>query len=178
MKWGLSLKVLFATLLFLSFGSGARSQDLEVNVDRMGGDYTSFNLGQSNPAQCRNACQQDTRCRAWTYVRPGVQGQYARCWLKSVIPAAVASNCCVSGVKSVSAGYLYIWEKMSGPGGPWNTGWQGATSLGCPLLRNCNCPDPNTARCAVYSHSQHVVWAAYGCSNPTRWIIRCSARSQ
>lgn len=166
-----------ALFLLPIFSQSAQSQGMEWNVDRLGGDYTSFNLGQSDPALCRNACNADSRCRAWTFVRPGVQGATARCWLKSVVPAGLANNCCVSGVKHAAASFRYIWEKMSGPGDAWNTGWQATSSHGCPLTRNCNCADPNTARCGVYPHSQHIVWAAFGCSNPARWIIRCSAQA-
>src|SRR5262249_12426358 len=73
---------------------------VEVNVDRPGRDYTSFDLpAGSDFSACYWACNDDTQCRAWTYVNPGVQGPQPRCWLKSEIPGAVASNCCVSGIR-------------------------------------------------------------------------------
>ena len=48
---------------------------------------------------CRQACLEDERCRAYTYVKPGVQGPKARCYFKDPAPAATADACCVSGVK-------------------------------------------------------------------------------
>ena len=71
----------------------------EANRDRPGKDYKNFNLPQAQPALCQQACNGEGQCRAWTYVKPGVQGPSARCWLKNDVPAAKVSNCCVSGVK-------------------------------------------------------------------------------
>lgn len=79
---------------------GGNSLSTEDNVDRMGGDYKDFDLSQADPAACRDACAGEARCKAYTYVRPGVQGASARCWLKSSVPAATSSNCCVSGVRT------------------------------------------------------------------------------
>lgn len=73
---------------------------MEVNTDRRGLDYTSFDLSAPDPALCLNRCEQDTACRAWTYVKPGVQGPKARCWLKNAVPAPLRDACCVSGVKA------------------------------------------------------------------------------
>jgi hypothetical protein len=74
--------------------------NLEYDTNRVGGDYRNFDLSQADPAICRNECQSDSTCRSFTYVKPGVQGAKAHCWLKSEVPAASANNCCVSGVKS------------------------------------------------------------------------------
>ncbi len=71
----------------------------EQNTDRPGLDYYSFNLSHPNPALCRQTCDADDRCKAWTYVKPGIQGPTARCWLKHAVPRAYTNNCCVSGVK-------------------------------------------------------------------------------
>jgi len=71
----------------------------QVNRDRPGNDYASFNLVSANPTLCYNACQADGSCTAWTYVRPGVQGPKAVCFLKNPTPAAVVDNCCISGAK-------------------------------------------------------------------------------
>jgi hypothetical protein len=86
---------------FVFVGSTSPQQPgMEYNVDRLGGDFTSFDLTDARPEVCQNACAGDGRCVAWTYVKPGVQGPYARCWLKSVVPNPVANTCCVSGVKA------------------------------------------------------------------------------
>ncbi len=64
-----------------------------------GSDYTNFRQDSPNPGVCQAACRQDSRCRAWTYVKPGMQGAQARCWLKNAIPARRAESCCVSGIE-------------------------------------------------------------------------------
>jgi hypothetical protein len=72
---------------------------LETNIDRPGSDYANFDLGQARPDLCRDACARDVRCRAFTYVNPGVQGPNPRCWLKNSAPPATPNACCVSGVR-------------------------------------------------------------------------------
>ncbi|WP_375769215.1 PAN domain-containing protein [Archangium gephyra] len=72
---------------------------MEYDTDRMGGDYTSFDLSSADPTLCSTACDNDTSCLAYTYVKPGIQGTNARCWLKGVVPTATTSTCCISGVK-------------------------------------------------------------------------------
>jgi hypothetical protein len=76
---------------------------MEKGIDRPGSDYRSFDLRvppPRAPAACRDACRRDARCKAYTYVRPGIQGKLPRCWLKSSVPAKRASDCCISGVKA------------------------------------------------------------------------------
>ncbi len=72
---------------------------VEFDRDRPGGDYHNFVMHRGSELQCQDACVKDRRCRAWTYVKPGFQGRKGRCWLKSVQPRAVRSNCCISGTK-------------------------------------------------------------------------------
>lgn len=74
----------------------------EVNVDRPGSDYRSFDLPAPQPQICRDSCMNEPACVAFTYVNPGVQGPSARCWLKSNVPPPNPSGCCVSGVKYAS----------------------------------------------------------------------------
>ncbi|OPY16413.1 MAG: hypothetical protein A4E69_00240 [Syntrophus sp. PtaB.Bin138] len=76
------------------------SQTMESNMDRPGMNLKNFNLPSPDPKICQDACKQETACRAWTYVKPGVQSQAARCLLKSGVPTAVPNTCCVSGVAS------------------------------------------------------------------------------
>jgi PAN domain len=70
----------------------------EVNIDRPGSDFTSFDLGSASARSCQRACIRDDGCRAWTYVRPGYQGAAPRCWLKGAIPAGTPNPCCISGI--------------------------------------------------------------------------------
>jgi hypothetical protein len=74
-------------------------KELEEDTDRPGHDYRNFDLPHPEPPLCLIECQNDPRCKAFTYVRPGFQGPKARCWLKGVAPPAKASSCCISGVK-------------------------------------------------------------------------------
>jgi len=71
----------------------------ETNTDRPGSDYSNFNLNNPNPSKCRAICANQSSCKACTYVKPGVQGPKARCWLKNAVPPKKYSNCCISGKK-------------------------------------------------------------------------------
>lgn len=79
-------------------GDASGLPPMEQGTDRMGSDYKNFNLAEAQPLLCQKACHAERGCRAWTYVKPGIQGPTARCWLKSAVPPAKASACCVSGV--------------------------------------------------------------------------------
>lgn len=76
-----------------------RGQAVEFSIDRTGGDYRSFEL-PSDPTglACKAACDGETRCRAWTYLRPGYGGPAARCFLKDHVKPPRRRPCCVSGV--------------------------------------------------------------------------------
>ncbi len=93
---------LFACALLLGPANAAeRETTVETGIDRPGGDYKSFDLEPSigGFAPCKAACEADERCHIWTFVKSGVQGPKARCWLKDKRPPTVVrNNCCVSGV--------------------------------------------------------------------------------
>jgi hypothetical protein len=72
---------------------------LERGTNRPGGDYSNFALDSPDPSACRMACEQEERCRAFTYTAPGVISDQAYCALKESVPPAKPSSCCVSGVK-------------------------------------------------------------------------------
>ena len=82
----------------LTPGSTTRREPM-VGTDLPGSDYTSFWLDAADPGLCQARCRDDERCRAWTYVNPGVQGANAKCWLKNRVPNSRSSSCCVSGVE-------------------------------------------------------------------------------
>jgi hypothetical protein len=71
----------------------------EHDKDRYGGDYSSFDVQTDHIELCEDACKTDTKCLAWTYVKPDVQALQARCYLKSLVPAISNNVCCVSGTK-------------------------------------------------------------------------------
>lgn len=76
-----------------------KSGKVEYSIDRVGGDYHSFDT-EPDPkgAPCAAACGADPRCRAWTYRRPGYGSPAARCNLKSEIKLPRRRPCCISGV--------------------------------------------------------------------------------
>lgn len=91
-----------ATVVNTCCNSGLKAA--EYGVDRPGSDYKNFDLAKADPNLCLSSCAAESQCKAWTYVRPGVQNQKPRCWLKTAAPAAVASSCCDSGVKVMEYG--------------------------------------------------------------------------
>jgi hypothetical protein len=73
--------------------------DIEYSIDRLGGDYRNFDIApDATGKSCRAACEADTKCRAWTYVRPGYIGASARCFLKNQIKPPRRKPYAISGV--------------------------------------------------------------------------------
>ncbi len=93
----LAVSVIIASMLLP--GSSFATTTTEAETNRPGGDYESIELSHSEPNACRAACDSDAGCKAYTYVRPGIQGRLARCFLKNTVPDPVADTCCVSGIK-------------------------------------------------------------------------------
>ena len=77
------------------------SSFFQEGVNLPGSDYRSFFQSQADPKICQAACMDEGRCRAWTWVAPGIQGSQSKCWLKHSIPTATKSDCCTSGTKLV-----------------------------------------------------------------------------
>ena len=77
----------------------SNSITLELDTNRPGHDYTNFDLIEPRPEICLDACREDGRCRAFTYVGPGVQGSKARCWLKDLASRPERAEGMVSGMK-------------------------------------------------------------------------------
>jgi hypothetical protein len=76
----------------------------EWNTDRPGQNLSSVLLVE-DPGLCQARCDANSACKAWTFVKPGIQHPIrGRCWLKSAVPAARSSGCCTSGVKGVAYG--------------------------------------------------------------------------
>jgi hypothetical protein len=82
-----------------AFRTGGGNLTVEQDVDRPGADYQNFDLDEPRYELCRDACANDASCKAYTYVKPGMQALNARCWLKSSVPDPVPSPCCISGMK-------------------------------------------------------------------------------
>jgi hypothetical protein len=83
-------------LAFCLTASVAQADTFERGIDRPGSDYTHFN--GSSARACQAECRDARRCRAWTFVRAGFQGDAPKCWLKDRVPASTEGECCTSGV--------------------------------------------------------------------------------
>lgn len=86
-------------------GSGNQGQITVTKVENRnipGGDYRNFELKPGEPCEkCMEECLKDPNCKAYTYVKPGVQGPDARCWLKSSVSNMVTDQNCISGIKEI-----------------------------------------------------------------------------
>jgi hypothetical protein len=72
---------------------------VEYSIDRSGGDYRSFETPPDPKGKaCADACQAESRCRAWTYRRAGYGTATSRCYLKDTIKPPHHRPCCISGV--------------------------------------------------------------------------------
>jgi hypothetical protein len=107
----------------------------EYNIDRPGSDYRNFELATADPGLCAAQCAREEKCRAWTYVIPGVQGVNARCWLKHSIPNPVpnarfaVSGVTRPGVAAPMPGGSPQTANLGSFAGRWNTGDWGITTF-------------------------------------------------
>jgi hypothetical protein len=72
---------------------------IEWGVDRFGGDLGK-GFEKPNAEECRQACANNPQCKAFTFAYPGVTGPKGMCFLKSSVPAPIAKNGFISGVKN------------------------------------------------------------------------------
>ena len=89
-----------ALLIVLTWPAAADqvSGSLESGYDRPGGDYDAFDLDRAEPTLCFSACAKAEQCLAWTYVKPDIEGEMARCHLKETVSHDIPDPCCTSGV--------------------------------------------------------------------------------
>lgn len=71
----------------------------QSGFDRPGGDYTSFQIRNGDPAQCAARCDRDGRCKAWSFSYPRTERASATCWLKNEVSPRIEADCCISGVR-------------------------------------------------------------------------------
>jgi hypothetical protein len=114
--------------------------------DMPGSDYANF--AASSPFTCRNSCGGDTRCQAWAWVKPGVQGPNAQCWLKDRVPKMVKNDCCSSGPRrSISARDLKAEDHTDRPGADYKNfmidNWAGCEAT-------CN----DEGRCVAWTYAR------------------------
>ena len=98
--------VLFGLVVVTAIPNDAAAQSrfftFDQNIDRPGLDYR--NAPSRGASDCSFVCQVENQCRAWVYVKPGIQGPSGRCWLKNAVPGAVRNSCCISGVRKGRSG--------------------------------------------------------------------------
>jgi serine/threonine protein kinase len=61
--------------------------NLELDTDRIGFDYSNMYISKPDPDRCKQICAVDEQCQAFTYVRPGLEGDRARCYFKNGVPS-------------------------------------------------------------------------------------------
>jgi hypothetical protein len=84
-------------------------------TDLPGHDYANFDAPSA--FVCRNTCGGESRCQAYTWVKPGIQGPSGRCWLKTTLPKIVKNPCCDSGPRNfISKSDLRAEDKIDRPG--------------------------------------------------------------
>lgn len=102
-----STAIVFA-LSFL-FATAALAETTEGNTNRAGNDLrqgfeivprTNSIAGDGVADRCREACEKETACLAWTAVKPGIQSKNGVCWLKRSVGVAAKDTCCTSGTSS------------------------------------------------------------------------------
>ncbi|MBN2173308.1 MAG: PAN domain-containing protein [Bacteroidales bacterium] len=95
---GIKLSVINQTGYFIEAGIPAMKHTMGQN--RPGNDYRNFEVKHGDDCQtCEDSCLKDPRCKAYTYVLPGIQAQRGVCWLKSEVPVPIDDKNCISGVK-------------------------------------------------------------------------------
>ena len=75
--------------------SGVVDRKEEPGIDRFGGDYKRLII-TGPPRECREDCEADPNCHAWTYTGTPYKAPF--CFLKSTVPDAGSNQCCTSGV--------------------------------------------------------------------------------
>lgn len=91
--------------------SGLKAETLGPGMadgDRPGSDFLRVPINRSSPLVCRDLCVNEPACRAWTYVKPGIQEPDPVCYLKSPAPGLVANSCCISGTTAAPTAPLRI----------------------------------------------------------------------
>jgi hypothetical protein len=131
---------------------------LEVNTDRPGMDYRSFEA--ANPKACQLACANETECKAFTFAPPGVVQAAGYCWLKSGRPDPIVNNRLVSGVKERTSDDFNYKD----PGIELSTDRPGMDyrALETPQLQVCQLACLNDEQCKSFTFAPAGVVGATG----------------
>lgn len=111
-------RVVWAIALVVAAGqAGAEvTAEMRLGINFPGNDIGSFFVGDNDPQTCQAACDVNEDCEAWTFVKPGIQGPEAVCWLKNAVAAPEVTECCISaavdGQGASTAGGFYARPKI------------------------------------------------------------------
>jgi hypothetical protein len=74
---------------------------IKGDFDLPGADYHRITprARSTHSSICADACGADSKCRAFSYVKPGVQGSDPFCYLKGNVPNGRSDKCCSSAGK-------------------------------------------------------------------------------
>lgn len=108
------LCVSLAGLLGLAAGLAVPAHAVD-GVNLPGRDYRNFPAPSA--ITCRHSCGGESRCQAYTWVKPGIQGPTGMCWLKSSEPPIVRDPCCDSAPRRfIEPRDMGLEDKVNRPG--------------------------------------------------------------
>jgi len=141
----------------LALAALAQTMTEERGTNRRGNDYMTFPV--RSPADCRDACARDQRCRAYTFDEAA-----GACFLKDRVPGASSSRGSISGVKQDDAppdggGYGGDVGDGGGLGEERGVDYPGGdyTSTRVRGLQECQNQCRYDRRCAAYSFDVRAV---------------------
>jgi hypothetical protein len=106
------MRVGLVAIALMIFAGSAFAVD---GTDLPGHDYANFDAPSA--FVCRTTCGGESRCQAYTWVKPGFQGPSGHCWLKDTLPGIVKNRCCDSGPREfISKRDLRAEDKINRPG--------------------------------------------------------------
>ncbi len=145
-------------------GGGGGGSAMEWNTNRPGMDMgPGFSVANAN--QCKNHCNSNGSCRAWTYVKSG-----HKCWLKHNVPAAQANSCCTSGVKTWGGGGGGVSNFVNNRNRPGMDMGPGYTVANAGVCRS-HCNSNGSCRAWTYVKSNHKCWLKNGI--PAEHVSTC-----
>jgi PAN domain len=108
----IAMRIFVLAIVMTIFSGSAFAVD---GTNLPGRDYANFPAPSA--FVCRTSCGGESRCQAYTWVKPGIQGPTGHCWLKSSLPAIVKDRCCDSAPRNfISMRDLRAEDKINRPG--------------------------------------------------------------
>ena len=96
-----SMLACLTILIITGFLNAGDCAEYEMNTDRPGMDYSCYDLPVNDMTagtSCKSDCDSDSKCIAWTYVKPNTTKP---CTLlqENSLTGKKSDSCCISGVK-------------------------------------------------------------------------------